>query len=392
MGTQPWFVLVALAALGAPALAQGIPGQPVTVEMGDMAPIAGQGPVWTTGPQGEVIAPGQPNYVVKIVDPQLGMPMEDSAECGSCCLQRCHPARWEHDFSLFADFLYLTARNADVAYGVPIDGPIVGPPPASPIQIGRTGMVEPGYNPGFRIGGSFPLNSPANIRAQWTHWSSDDTDSISTTAPNVIRSLVSHPESQSAATNFLRATSSTDIGFDLADVDYRGPIMCGKYYYVNYLLGGRYANLDQDFSATFSNLGSETVRTDINFNGGGIRLGLEGERYARHSGWKIYGRGAASFVAGTFDGSYTQSQTFDPTVVHTDISVGRIVPILDLEIGAGWSGPAGHWHFTAGYLVSAWMNVVKTSEFIKGVQQNDVSNLSDTLTFDGLVARAEYRW
>ena len=47
---------------------------------------------------------------------------------------------------------------------------------------------------------------------------------------------------------------------------------------------------------------------------------------------------------------------------------------------------------TAGYVFSAWFNTVKTQEFIRSVQQNDFLDLGDTLTFDGLVARAELRF
>lgn len=417
MGARPWSVVVALASSLVASLAwaqppiDSIPRRPPTVSLGvedispigvstDSAPRSTSTPYRTSSspyrsvlPQDGELANANPtNYVVKIVDPVDGIPIDDNPDCGACCMQRCHPAPWEHTCSLFADFLYMRPRNADVAYGVPIDGPIIGPPPASPIQIGPTGIVDPDYAPAFRIGGSYDLNHPANIRAQWTHFTSDDSDSISTTAPNLIRSLVSHPSSQSAATNFLRASADTSIDYDLVDVDYRGPLACGKKYYLNYLLGARYANLDQDFNARFASLGTETVSTRINFDGLGIRIGAEGERYAPGTGFKLYGRGAASFVVGEFSGRYLQQQSFDPTVVNTSINVGRIVPMVDLEIGAGWASPSGHWHFTAGYLVSAWYNVVKTSDFIKGVQQNDVSNLSDTLTFDGLVARGEYRF
>src|SRR5207342_2193468 len=125
--------------------------------------------------------------------------------------------------------------------------------------VGRTGIVDGGYSPAFRVGGSFDINHPANIRAQWMHFTDDESDSISTTAPNLIHSLVSHPSSQSAVTNFLRANANQGLDFDLVDLDYRGPLMCGRLYYVNYLLGARYARLGQDFDARFASLGTESV-------------------------------------------------------------------------------------------------------------------------------------
>ena len=42
---------------------------------------------------------------------------------------------------------------------------------------------------------------------------------------------------------------------------------------------------------------------------------------------------------------------------------------------------------TLGYMFSAWTNVVKTEDWIDGVQTNDFRDMGDTMTFDGLVAR-----
>ena len=47
---------------------------------------------------------------------------------------------------------------------------------------------------------------------------------------------------------------------------------------------------------------------------------------------------------------------------------------------------------TAGYMVSAWYNTVRTSDFIGAVQANDFGGLNDTLTFDGFVVRSEFRY
>ncbi len=68
------------------------------------------------------------------------------------------------------------------------------------------------------------------------------------------------------------------------------------------------------------------------------------------------------------------------------------MPILDLELGLGWRGPRDRWRFSAGYLFSAWFNVVSNEEFIRTVQSGQMHGVDDTLTFDGLVARAELRF
>ncbi|NIP86321.1 MAG: hypothetical protein GTO03_12445, partial [Planctomycetales bacterium] len=136
--------------------------------------------------------------------------------------------------------------------------------------------------------------------------------------------------------------------------------------------------------------------THIDFDGAGIRLGLEGEFPAQHSGFWAYAKGHASFLAGDFKSSYRQTNrpmVGPPAVlVSTSRKDERIVPILDLELGLGWRGPRDRWRFSAGYLFSAWFNVVSNEEFIRTVQSGQMHGVDDTLTFDGLVARAELRF
>ena len=79
-------------------------------------------------------------------------------------------------------------------------------------------------------------------------------------------------------------------------------------------------------------------------------------------------------------------------MVDTRWKAGRIVTMLELELGVGWVSPCNRYRFTTGYLVNSWMNTVKTADWIGAVQTNDFAALGDTMTFDGLTARAEFRF
>jgi hypothetical protein len=43
-------------------------------------------------------------------------------------------------------------------------------------------------------------------------------------------------------------------------------------------------------------------------------------------------------------------------------------------------------------MVNAWFNTLTTQEFVQAVQGNDLVDLGQTMTFDGLNARIEYRF
>jgi hypothetical protein len=308
------------------------------------------------------------------------------AGCGGNC------ACWCHCVAVFGEFMYLRSRDSEVAYGVPIDGPIVGPPAQFPVQVGRTGVVDQDFQPAFRFGATWVIDGCSSLTGQYTRFEGNRTDRIDAGAPDVIRSIVSHPGTLTAAQDFLTAGAGHDISFDLLDVDYRGVIRCCDTHVTNWLVGVRYAEMEQEFWAVFRDNGSETVATDIDFYGAGLRLGVEGERYSRGRRLFGYGKAIANLMVGEFRADYAQSQSFDPQVVNTNWVAGRVMPILDLEVGVGWQSSCGTWRLSAGYLFSAWINAVKTDEYIQAVRNNSYTGLGDTMTFDGFVARVEARF
>jgi len=309
--------------------------------------------------------------------------------CGDCC------DGWAHRFNVFGEFLYLRPRDVDVAYASIIDGPIVVGAPG--LQDGRIGVLDQDYQPGFRLGVGFTTDNCNQITVSYSQLDATSTDTIAAAGTDVIRGLVLHPNSANAGQNFLNATANGGIQFKLIDVDYRGLLAYSDDYEVGYLVGARYTRMEQNFAANFVNVGTETVNSSVDFEGAGMRLGLDFERYGRNRQWFVYGKGYTSFIGGEFRGSYLQSNQGDPVVAQTTWEAGRIVSIMDLESGIGWQSCSGNIRLSLGYLYSGWYNVVKQNEFISAVQNNafvanGMSTYDSGITFDGLTARVEVRW
>jgi len=310
-------------------------------------------------------------------------------DCGVDCLDPCYVPRWR----AFGEFLYLRPGNEKVAFAVPVNGAIVPPAGVAPVQIGLEAVVDSAFEPGVRVGFSYFMDECSDLVATYTHFESDETEQITIDVPFVIRSLVSHPGAQAAPTDFLAATARLDLDFQLADLDYRRLFSCGCQHAVYYFAGIRYCHLDQFFDSTFTNaVTTETVSSQIRFDGGGIRVGVEGERHLGACGLMLYGRSAASFVGGNFRGRYLQNDTQRGDVVITGWNEDGVISILDLELGGGWSSSNGRLRATAGYMFSGWFNTLNTDEFIQAVQTNNSVSVGDSLSFDGLVARTEYRY
>ncbi|MHC4399104.1 MAG: Lpg1974 family pore-forming outer membrane protein [Planctomycetota bacterium] len=338
-------------------------------------------------PQWAHLAGFQPGEAPAPADDLLDESLEScDSGCATTAKDCCDPA-----WSVFGEFLYLRPRNAEVVYAVPINGAVI-PPPGAPIQIGPTAIVDPDFQPGFRAGVSHRLGPCSRIEAAYTLFESSTSSSTSILPPNVMHSMVSHPGTDTASQRFLAARADYRIDFDLIDVDFRRILGCSPRHKIEGIFGVRYARLQQDMLAQFTINTSEVVTTDLGFDGGGIRLGLETEWYGPKRAWFGYGRGVASFVGGEFRGTYTQDDLLGQRVVFTDWKAGRLVSMLDLELGVGWISPKGCFRLSGGYMVSGWFNTVTTGDFVNAVQTNEFGGLGDTLTFDGLVARAEIRF
>ena len=314
----------------------------------------------------------------------------DLNECEDCC----SPV-WAHRSGILGEVMILRARNAEVAYAAAIDGAIV-PPPNPPIQVGPIAVVDPDFSAGFRVGGVYAMDDCSSISATYSRFQSSGTGAVATAAPLVLRSLVLHPGTANAGSDFLSATAWNNIRFDLVDVDYRAVWASDDLWVVNYLIGARYAGLKQQFGASYTGTGTtDTLATNTNFDGAGVRVGIDGQRFACNSGFMVYGRSSASFVAGEFRSSYLQGSDVDPVIVNTSWRAGRIVSILDLELGAGWQSRCGRVRISGGYMVMGWFNAIPSNQWINAVQNNNFTGLGSNvsaITFDGLTTRLEYRW
>lgn len=313
--------------------------------------------------------------------------------CGSLCTRNCMSCCGvgTHYSRVYGGALYLRARNAEVPYAVGVDGPIVAGQP-TPIQIGNVGLLDPDYELGYFGGLNLALDTVSSIDVRFTMFESDTEGETSAVAPNALRSLATHPSTASAAQDALSSLAGLDIDFTTIDVTYRHLLKCCELFSANYVIGARYAMLDQEFDVSYVKNGTETINTDIDFDGAGLRLGLETERYSCRNQLHLYANGYANVLAGRFRANYFQGQSFDPSVVDVEWEAGRIVPVLDIEAGLGWTSLDGKCRISAGYLVSAWFNSVTTQDYIQAVQTNNFLSLGDTMTFDGLRGQIEYRF
>lgn len=293
---------------------------------------------------------------------------------------------------IFGEFLYLKPRDVDIPFAVPQDGLLI--PGASP--VGAVANVDPGYSPGFRVGGFLAAGDCARLVGTYTWYDSTNDAAVAINAPNVINPLVLFPGTFNAGFTAQRASANYDINFQMIDLDYLFVAECANRYWYGYSAGARYAQLNQEFNATFNFAppdGTTTLNTQVDFTGIGPKIATTGEwMFHEGGGFRLYGNAAASFLAGQFKNTYVQSNQFGGTEVNTSFTSNRIVPILDLELGLAWVSAQERVRLSAGYMVSAWFNSITSRGWIDAVQARTYNPGSETITFDGATARAEIRF
>jgi len=310
----------------------------------------------------------------------------------------CCPYCWQG----FGESLFLRARNNEITYGVPTVGSLVGV--TNPLQLGPAGVVDADYEPAFRAGAARRLDECSTLGVAYTRFESESISELHVLDPQVLFPLVLNSSVLATDPVWRDAFARQDVDFQLADVEYRWSFASDSRYDVALLLGARYANLTQAASVAFfatggTGVGDETLFSDVKFDGGGVRIGLEGERRAANCGLLVYGKAAASFLAGDFRANLLQARGVDGgavPVVDSSWEAGRVVSMLDLELGAGWTGLEGRLRLSGGYMISGWFNTVRNTDWIRAVQTGDFAALGDgsdkVITFDGIVARAELRF
>ncbi|MGE0760056.1 MAG: Lpg1974 family pore-forming outer membrane protein [Pirellulaceae bacterium] len=312
--------------------------------------------------------------------------------CGCACEKCCALiVGFQHCWHVYGEFLFLRPRDSELAWVTPANSNFPVPPNPAPVQIGPQGVLDMDFDVGFRGGIQHNMTECTGVSVQYTMFESTTNDAVAVAGANVIESLVSHPAIDTTARNFRQGVANYNINYDMIDLDYHELLWYGADYQFGYLLGANFVQMEEVMGATFAGNGTETVRTDIDFYGAGLRFGLEGEA-GRGGQVRAYAKAIGNLVGGEFRADYDLGHSYDAVVIDTGWRAGRVVGIWNLELGAKWISCCGNYSANVGYMFSAWTNTVQTDEWVRGVQTSNFIDMDSTMTFDGAVARLEARF
>ncbi len=307
--------------------------------------------------------------------------------CGHATTVCCCKPWWAHRCGVFADFLLLRPGSADQIYSIEQNSPVPGDFPTGP--VGRVNIDD---STGYRVGFTLAASDCTSLIASYTRVDGNTANTIYAQPGNVLNSQIIHPSSLTTGASSLQSSAASSFNFDLIDLGYHHVLKSSECYVVNWLAGFRYGQMEQDLvtqQEVSVATGLVTNDIDVDFNGFGLSLGLDGERRSPCSGLMVYGRGLSSFLAGDWKGSYVQTNQFGGGVIANAYEDYRVTPVLELELGLGWRSPCGRCRASVGYLTSAWYDAVSTRTYVESVRAGNYVSVNDTITFSGLTAGLE---
>jgi hypothetical protein len=312
--------------------------------------------------------------------------------CGDCC--EC-VSFWKHRSSVYGEYLLLHSSNTDTSYAFQQNG--TGGAGTAP--EGRVGVIDFQYRSGYRGGFWYALDNCTSIGASYTNFRSSAADTITTLRNNgsTIQSLLLYPNTINAGTTSTSSAASQAINFQFVDVDMMRLASGNECHVFNYVVGTRYARMDQGLTQVnqFAQaVGTLDVTSTNVFEGAGTKIGFDSKfRAACSNCLFFYGKGFCSVLFGETRNNYVQRDiTNETTLARADWQHERVVPILDYEMGIGWAGCGGHLNLSAGYYNAFWFNMVTPANYVRAVQNSNFVNVGSTMAFDGLTARAEYKF
>jgi hypothetical protein len=293
---------------------------------------------------------------------------------------------------VFADYLFWNVHGVDVPFAQAFDGVL----PGLSVPRGDVAVVSPRFNSGFRVGGGMTFNDGnAGLFGTFTYFETRSTASTTAPDPFVLHNFLAFPGTVNSAADSLTADASYRIRLAMVDIDYKCAIINNDHVMLNWLAGVRYAKLEQSLNSTFQITGSTTVDSNIDFDGVGPRVGLDG-KYHVCGGLFGYAQGITDILFGQYKANAEQRNVFTGLIGQTGITANRVVPILELEVGAGWQSHNGAIRVSGGYYVGAWFNTVTMTSLANSISGTNFTtnsdNFRDNMTFDGFVLRFELRY
>jgi hypothetical protein len=282
-----------------------------------------------------------------------------------------------HGLYFTGDYLLLRPRRD--AFDYAITSPNITQTPGGTVQ-----SVDWHTESGFRVGTGFRVpGQDWFFGVTWMNLSSHGDTSAAPPAGGALFATLTRGGSYDQVGS---AIASNNLDINVLDLDISHRIKVSDTFNVNVFGGGRFAWINQQFSATYNggpdNATNDNVSSPVYFNGAGLTFGTEGQ-WSLYHGLGLYARARGSLLSGQFRNYLTETaNNGSVAIVNVNEKHEQVVPVAELGVGLNYCSE--HWHLSIGYELSNWFGMVDSLDFPDSSNIGKVGRRTSDLSLEGL--------
>lgn len=277
---------------------------------------------------------------------------------------------------------YLLLRPRRDAFDYAVNSPNITQTPGGTVE-----SADWNTESGFRIGTGFRIpGQDWYFGVTWTNLSSHGNTAQEAPAGGALYATLTRAGSYDQVDT---ATAATNFDYNVLDVEFSHRVKFSDTFNVNFSGGGRFAWINQEFTAVYNggpdHAVNDTVNSPVYFNGAGLTAGADGQWNFYH-GLGIYARARASLLSGQFK-NYLTETTANGTVgiVNVNEKNDQIVPVAEMGMGINYC--SDHWHLSVGYELTNWFSMVDSLDFPDSSNIGKVGRRTSDLSLEGLAVQ-----
>lgn len=258
-----------------------------------------------------------------------------------------------------SSLLFLQPGTGTLQYGT-----LVNPLPAeSPHWVNQ--HIDPDYSPAFNVGVGYYLDSGRDIRLNWTHLNTSDSDTV---FADPIQFVGPPYEIGPDAGSFKIGYGNAQFEFDAINLDVGQRFQSFGPVDLRVFGGLQLARIGEELTASFQTPDGITQNGYTNnslFTGCGPRIGVKAQRSIGY--FDFLGEFATAALLGNMESSMdfraiSPAFPVTPNIQSlTSPDATRVIPSIDARLGTGWTLPTanhGKLRLEAGYQVAVYVNAV----------------------------------
>ncbi len=260
---------------------------------------------------------------------------------------------------------------------------------------GTSVAIKPDHHAGIRFGLGYDNGQGSTLEANFTRLTTSDSRTAEDGDGNLWGNWL-HANAIIDDDNVTWAKGSYGLDLNSFDLGLRQQLVEQESFAIDLLAALRYANLKQKTSiyyrqdVTATTYRSATIEDKNNFKGWGPRVGFDMNWKIGH-GFSFFNETAGSLLLGNYSLSYSEldraaGSTTDISRVDINESETRLIPVVEIKVGAGYSRELKNgWIIgaNAGYEWQNWFNMVLAYRFNDDVDSQLKSTDTTDLSLDG---------